>query len=169
MVKDTGTRSRGEIGEKLDRTSEKLREKESDLDRIASDIETVRQTIVNLALEGTDEGKREVERAMDRAEDVTEKVFEHEDQELDRVQGESDEYRSDLEGRAESIGTDAEKIADTQNTIQTKEAEAEFEGARASVLEDLAFLKDVADRAKEMCRESDDAQKVHQERARTGR
>ena len=86
MIKRRDVPSRHEINEREDGLEKKMEETESNLDTIASDVETVRRTLESLDFNGTSEGAGEVEGAIENAESVTEREFEKEDEELERVQ-----------------------------------------------------------------------------------
>lgn len=169
MAKDTRVPTRGEITERTEKTAENLHQKEGDLDKTVSDIETIRTTIENLRLEGTSEGGAEVQRSMDNAEHVTEDIFDREDGELERFQEDNEQHRTEFQERADTSESDRATIDATHERVQTQDAHAELENARQSVLADIDFLKGVVERAREKGEASEQAQREYQERRQVRR
>lgn len=170
MRKITDKPTRGEVSETVDKHGEDLEKKTEELDVIATDTETVRDTLD--ALEpgsGTMEGVDEVVRSINDAEDVTVEIFQEEDENLEQRQAESKDYQTDLEGREEASESDRNKIVDAASQIETKQTVEELEKAEAAGSEDIDFLKNEIDKAEEARGESENLQSRHRDRVHGGR
>ena len=132
--KDVTTRS--EVTEKIESNKGQLEAKEIDLDKIAQDVETVRQTIEGLDFGGTAEGSDEVEGAIEGAKDVTRDVFDREDDSLDKMQDEAQEFEGEIQDHQRSAESDLGKISDASAKIDTKETITELEKAKEATLRD---------------------------------
>ena len=157
--------TRGEVSDTVDKHGEELEKKTEELDVIATDTETVRDTLE--ALEpgsGTMEGVDEVVQSINEAEDVTVEIFEEEDENLEQRQAESQDYQTDLEGRQEASESDRNKIVDAANQIETKQTVEELEKAEAATSEDIEFLNDEINKANEAREESEELQRHHRDR-----
>ena len=166
MGKHSDLPSRSEVKELLDKSKEDMREKETDLDKIACDVETVRKTLESLNFEGTAEGSEEIEGAIKGAEEVTETVFNGEDEKLDRIQQENEEHETGLETRSDSSEQDLRKIVDASAGIETRETVSELARTKELALQDIGFLKEQIERALRSREESEQAQKELQSRVR---
>jgi hypothetical protein len=155
--------SRNEVHERRDGYEKNMEKKEVDLDEIASDVETVRRTLESLDFRGTSEGAEEVENAIESAEDVTEREFDGEDEQLERVQQENQEFEGELQERKDSSESDVKKVSDAAGEIKTTDTIKELESARDAALRDIDFLREHFDRARTAREKSDAAQ----ERLRT--
>jgi len=142
--------------------------KEIDLDKIASDVETVRGTLENLDFGGTSEGTEEVEKSIEAAEDVTVQEFDREDEELEQVQSESQEFENGLQDHRGSSESDMGKITDAAGKIETKETLNQLETAKEAALRDMEFLSEQIERARSARERSNAAQEKLQSRVRAG-
>ena len=170
MRKITDKPTRGVVTETVDKHGEKLEEKTDDLDVIATDTETVRDTLD--ALEpgsGTMEGVDEVVNSINEAEDVTIEIFQEEDENLEQRQAESQDYQTGLETREEASESDRNKIVDAASQIETKQTVEELEKAEAATSEDIEFLQNEIDEAEEAREESENLQSRHRDRVHGGR
>lgn len=170
MRKITDKPTRGEVTETVDKHGEKLEEKTDDLDVIATDTETVRDTLD--ALEpgsGTLEGVDEVVQSINDAEDVTVEIFEEEDENLEQRQAESQDYQTEIEGREEASESDRNKIVDASSRIETQATVDELANAEAATSEDIEFLNEEIDKANEAREESENLQSRHRDRVHGGR
>jgi len=162
--------TRGEVTETVDKHGEKLEEKTDDLDVIATDTETVRDTLD--ALEpgsGTMEGVDEVVNSINEAEDVTVEIFQEEDENLEQRQAESQDYQTDIETREDASESDRGKITDAGSRVETQATVDELANAEAAVSEDIEFLNEEIDKADEAREESENLQSRHQDRVHGGR
>jgi hypothetical protein len=170
MRKITDKPTRGEVSETVDKHGEDLEKKTEELDVIATDTETVRDTLD--ALEpgsGTQEGVDEVVRSINDAEDVTVEIFEEEDENLEQEQAESEEYQTDLEGREDASESDRNKINDASSHVETQATVDELANAEVAVSEDIDFLNEEIDKADEAREESEKLQQQHRGRVHGGR
>ena len=170
MRKITDRPTRGEVSETVDKHGEDLEKKTEELDVIATDTETVRDTLD--ALEpgsGTMEGVDEVVQSINDAEDVTIDIFQEEDENLEQEQAESEEYQTDLEGREEASESDRNKITDASSRVETQATVDELTNAEVAVSEDIDFLSEEIDKANEAREESENLQSQHRDRVHGGR
>lgn len=167
MARRKDVPTRHEVTEKIENSQREMEGKETDLDKITSDIETVRQTLENLDFGGTAEGIKEVESSIESAEDVTTDVFEREDETLEQLQRDNQEFEGEIEDRRGSSESDLGKIASAK--IETKETVTELEKAKEAVLRDIDFLADQVGRAIDARKESDAIQERLQARVHTGK
>ncbi len=170
MRKITDKPTRGEVTETVDKHGEDLEKKTEELDVIATDTETVRDTLD--ALEpgsGTMEGVDEVVNSINEAEDVTVEIFEEEDENMEQQQAESQDYQTGLETREDASESDRSKITDAGSRVETQATVDELANAEAAVSEDIEFLNEEIDKADEAREESENLQSRHQDCVHGGR
>jgi hypothetical protein len=160
---------RNEVAEKVEDNKREMEGKAADLEKLASDVETIRHTIEQLDLGGTADGFEQVKGAVESAENVTEEVFDREDESLDRIQADNEEFEGELEGGRESSESDLGKISDASAKIETKETVNELLKAKEAVLRDIDFLAEQINRASDAKKESDSVQERLQARVRSGK
>ena len=150
--------SRGEVTETLQKHEQDMSGEAENLDVIANDVETVRGTLESLDGDGTQEGVDAVNDAIEQAEDVTVEVFEKEDEQLDEIQGQSEGYQEGLRGRSETAESDLGRISDASGQLETAESVEKLEDAKTAAKEDVDFLNEQIDQAKEALDESEKIQ-----------
>lgn len=158
--------TRGEVTEKVDRSGADMDEKEEQLDTIAGDVETVRQTLESLELGGTADGADEVETAVESADDIAVDAFDEQDEDLDELQEENEEFEGELEDHSEISESDRDKLADAGGRIQTDGAADELSKAEEAARGDIEFLQEHIERERAAREESDRAQQEYQARVR---
>jgi len=168
MRRKSDAPTRGEITEKIDTQKTDMSEKAEELDTIATDTETVRETHESLDFEGTSEGADEVESAIEQAEDVTVEIFDTEDENLEEIQSDSEEYEGELQERTDSSESDLDKISDAAGNIETQETVGELDNAEASVSSDIEFLNEQDETAREAREENERLQQEHRSRVQGG-
>ena len=169
MYKKGDIQTRQEVKDRIEKDREEMEIKESDLDRVAKDVETVRGTISSLDFGGTAEGSEQLEQAIERAEKVTEDVFGQENDILEHVQAESESYESKMDDHRNLAETDLGKISRDSAQIETKETINALVQAKEAVLKDIDFLADQIRRAGEAIEKSEAHQKQLEERVQKGR
>jgi len=160
MRRKSDTPSRSEVTETIEKHKSDMSEKTDKLDIIASDKETVVDTQNHLDFGGTQEGSDAVETILGEAEDVTVEIFSQENEGLEEIQTDADEYRDGLQENSDSVESDLGKISDAGGQIETKETVDKLKDAETSVSEDRDFLKEQMDRAKEARDENKQLQEV---------
>ena len=168
MAKRRDVPTRNDVRERGEGYEKEMEGKEVNLGQIASDVETVRQTLEKLE-GGTSEGTEEVERAIESAEDVTEKEFDREDEELERTQENSQEFEGELQDHRGSSESDTKRITDASGDIKTQETIRELEKAKEAALRDIDFLAERIDRARKAREKSDTVQEKLRSQVHTGR
>jgi chromosome segregation ATPase len=161
--------SRTEIEGKIEKTNSEMEEKGEVLDKIASDIETVRHTFENLDMGGTKEGTEKLESSFENTEKATTEVFEEKDDELERVHQENNDFEGEIEGRRNSSESDLEKISDATAKIETSESIDELLKAKETGLEEIDFLKNQIEHVREAMEKSESTRERHKSRIHTGR
>jgi len=146
-----------------------MEEKELDLDTLAMDVETVRETLEKLDFGGTRDGAEQLESSIKDAEEVTEGVFDEEDEDLDRIQEENKEFEGELDERRDTSDSDLGKVSDASSKIKTAETISELVKAKEAIMRDIDFLKEQIDRASDARQKSDEIQKKHEARIRSGK
>ncbi len=169
MGKRSDTPSRGEVSGTVEKHETDMRQKEEDLDVLATDAETVRDTLDSLDFDGTSEGGDSVEAEIEEADNVTVEIFEREDESLESIQGDSEDYQNDLQGRTDSDELDLGKISDAAGRVSTQETVSKLADAKNAVSEDMDFLKDEIEQANEAKEESERIQKELEGRAQNRR
>jgi hypothetical protein len=159
---------RCEVIEKVDLNGKDMEEKEDNLDRVASDVETVRQTLENLDFGGTEDGSDQVERAIEDAESITIEVFGREEGQLDRIQNDNQEFEGELQDRRGSSESDLGKLSDSSARTETEETVNELLKAKESVLRDIDFLAELIGRARVAGEKSDAIQEDLKARVGSG-
>lgn len=160
---------RNEVTERIDNNKNEMEGKETDLEKIASDVETVRQTLEKLDLSGTADGSEQVESAIESAEDVTKEVFDREDETLEQIQTGNEQFEGELQGRRGSSESDLGKISDASAKIETKETIDKLLEAKEASLRDIDFLAEQIGRASDARKGSDAIQEKLQARVHIGR
>jgi len=168
MARRSDVPTRSEVTEKIDTTKSEMEAKETDLDKIASDVETVRRTREQLDFGGTAEGSDEVESSIESAEDVTTEVFDKEGESLDQIQTRNEEFEGKLQDHHESSESDLGKISDTRAKIDTKKSVNELTKVEEAARRDIDFLAEGIRRASDAREQSDDIQRKLQARVHTG-
>ena len=165
MRKITDRPTRGQVGDTVEKHGEDLEKKTEELDVIATDTETVRDTLD--ALEpgsGTMEGVDDVVRSITDAEDVTVEIFQEEDENLEQRQAESQDYQVELEVREEASESDRDRIADAGSRIDTQATVDEIAKAEAAASEDIDFLNEEINKSNEAREQSEALQSQHRDR-----
>jgi hypothetical protein len=155
---------RQEFTEINEKDRKDMEAKEGNLDKITSDVETVRDTLDALDFKGTSEGSEQIERSIKSAEDVTTEVFDNEDNELEKIHDENQEFENDVMDRRRSTESDLGKISDSSARIETHETVNELSIAKEAVLQDIDFLSEQIERANEARKESNAIRVKLQER-----
>lgn len=161
--------TRGEVVESINGQRRDMEEKETDLDKIAEDVETVRRTLEKLDFGGTFEGAEQIEKSIESAEDVTVDEFETEDRNLEEIQTETQEYENGLDDRRETSEADLSKISDASAAIEMQSTIDELERSKDAALRDIEFLAQQMERAHQARKESNAIQDRLKSRVYTGR
>ena len=164
MVRLKDTPTKNELEGSIEKASLEMKEKGEDLDKIASDAETVKNTLENLDLGGTSEGAEKLKTSFESTERVTKEVFDGKDDELEKIHADNREFEHETEGRRESSETDQHKISDAADAMTTHESINELLKAKEAVLEDIDFLKEQIERAHEAMTKSEAIQEKHRGR-----
>ena len=147
MRKRSDTPTRGEITDTVQDQEDRMSEGTEQLSQTADDVDTVSDTLSGLDFEGSSEGVERVRDSMEQAQDVTVEVFDRDDEQLDGIRNESEEYQQGLQERSDSSQSDLGKVSDAGGRIQTKEAQAELDKAEEGLTEDMEFLDGQIERA----------------------
>jgi len=94
----TDTPTRSEVTERVEKNNDEMEEKVEELDTIATDTETVRETLDALDFEGTADAANEVEDIFEQTENITIEKFNEEDElkkEAEKVNLEFEGYVKD--------------------------------------------------------------------------
>ena len=169
MARRSDAPTRHEVTDTVDKNKDDMREKETCLDAIAADLDTVRRTLDSLDLGATADGADEVEHAMHGAEDVTADAFDRDDDQLEQIQSQTEEHEGELSDRSATSESDMGKINDAGAAIETSETAPELEKAADAALREIDFLKDHMERERAARAESDRVQQDLQARVRAGR
>jgi len=169
MAKRRDIPSKGEVTERIEKSKKDMEGKEVDLEKVAADVETVRQTLENLDFGGTAEGADQLEKTIESAENVTTEVFEREDENLERIQSNSQEFEGEITERRDTSESDLGKISDGSAKIETRETTNELVRAKEAVLRDIDFLAAQINRASDARKKSDTVQEKLKSRVHTGK
>jgi len=169
MARRSDVPKRSEVTEKVEQHQSDMHDKAEEMDPVVSDVETVRQTLEDLDLGGTDDGSEQVEQSIESAQDVTVEVFEREDEQLEQVQEENEEHDQELTERTGTVESDLGKISDAGGRITTQETNSELIQAKEAAIRDIEFLQDHERRAREAGQESDRVQQEHRSRVNAAR
>jgi hypothetical protein len=168
MARHKDVPTRHELTDREQEHEKGMEVKEIDLDKIASDVETVRGTLENLDFGGTSEGTEEVEKSIEAAEDVTVQEFKREDEELEQLQSGNQEFEEGLQDRQGFSESDIGKITDAAGKIETKETINKLEMAKEAALRDMEFFSEQIERARSARERSNAAQEKLQSRVHAG-
>ena len=168
MARRKGFMARHEVSEKIERSKKEMDCKEINLDKIASDVETVRRTLDNLDFGGTIEGSEQVENAIENAEDVTTDVFDREDDGLEKAQKDIEGFEGEITEHHKSSESDLGRISESKSRIGTKETVHELEAAKEVAVRDIDFLIKQIERAREAREKSNSIQEKLLDRVQKG-
>lgn len=164
---------RPEVKEKINQNKTDMEAKEVNLDRIATDVETVRETLEDLEFDGTVEGTEEIETEIENAEDVTVEIFDAEDDALETIQEDATEYQDEMSDRSDSSENDIKKVSLARAKIETTETALELKKAKDAIVRDIDFLIEQIEITSEDIKNSEEAQgdlnkRVHSDNIRRG-
>ena len=163
MDRQGDTKTRAEVSETVERSSEDMREKGDDLEKVAADVATVRETLESLEFGGTAEGSEAVEISIRGAEDVTTEVFDREDGELQEVHAGAEGFQDELQENSSSVDADLERISDAGGELETQETVNELVKAKDAALHDIDFLQEQISAAREAREESERAREEYRQ------
>jgi hypothetical protein len=169
MAKRRDIPSRHDVNERIEGDKRKMEIKETDLDKIATDVETVRGTLEKLDFRGTVEGSREAEESIENAEDVATDAFDKEDGALERIQTGNQEFGAELDDRRGASESDLKKVTDVSASIHRNEVVDKLKEAKEAVLRDVNFLAEQIERARVARERSDAIQERLKGRVQKGR
>jgi len=152
------TKSRNEIRDTVDRTTEDMDNRGAVLDERRADVESLRATVESMDFGGTSDAIETMENALDSAEGVVVETFDRESDELAEVQTGNSEHGEELQERSDADRGDAERISQTSEGISTRESVNELAKARDALLEDIDHLLEQIDRSKEAGERSEELQ-----------
>lgn len=161
--------TRGDVSERVEKNKEQMDEKVNDLDLIATDAETVRGTLESLDLNGTSEGSDSVESAIEEAEEVTIEKFDEEDEALQEVHSDMEDFEGELQERTDSSESDSERVSEAVGQITTEETKGELEQAKSEICDDIDFLNEQNETAREAREENTQLQQEHRSRVQGGK
>jgi len=162
---------RSEVKEKINQHKSDMEAEEINLDRVATDVETIRETREELEFDGTVEGTEEIETEIENAEDVTVEIFDEEDDALESIQEDASEYEDEMSDRSDSSENDLKKVSLARAKIETKDTIAELKNAKDAIVRDIDFFIEQIEIAKEDIKSSEQGQddlnkRVHADRKR---
>ena len=162
-------KSRGEITDTVDRSSQDMDDKLGDLDKIRADAVNARETLASLEFRGTDEGNDSVERSFQEADTATVDVFDQEDDTMDGIQADNEEYQGELQEHSDTDESDLGKVSDATGQINTEVTNAELLKAKDAVLQDIDFLISQIDQARDEREKSEQTQQDYRNQVHSGR
>jgi hypothetical protein len=155
--------TRSEITEKVEKHETDMEEKTGEIEETVSDVETERDTLESLDLDGTAETAEEVEQAIEGAQDVSAEEFDTESGELEETHNETEEHEEELQERSDTTSSDLGKISDASAKIHSDSANGELIVAKESAMRDIEFLDDEAKQSEDAREQS---QRLHEEHER---
>ena len=165
---DTPTRS--EVTGKIEESKNEMSEGVEDLDVIATDSETVADTLDSLDSLGTTEGAEAAIGAIETASEVTGDIFDKSDEELNEyVDSEVKEHERELDERVDSSESDSEKVSDAIGQITTQETKGELEQAHSEIDDDIEFLTEQEQATRESREETEKTQQEHRSRIQSAK
>lgn len=159
---------RREIENRVEKAGKEMEEKEDVLEKDVSDVETTRKTLDELE-GGTSEGFEQVESSIRNAENITTEAFEKEDQELDHIKKDSEEFGKEIQEGKKAAETDLTKMHDATAEFKTKEPEKEFQRAKEQASMDISVLKEHEERERRAREKSDAIQEKLKARLQSGK
>ena len=168
MKRKNDTPTRAEVTEKVENNKQDMTDKAEELDTIATDTETVRETLGNLDFDGTTEGVDAVQEDVEKAEDVSVEIFDEQDENLEEIQSDTEEYEDQLQERSDSSESDFDKVTEASDKISTEETRGELEQAGNEIRDDIEFLNDQEETAKEARTENEQIQQQNRARVPGG-
>ena len=150
MIRDAQSPTRQEVSDRQEEYADEMEHLQDELDETADDIRVIRDLIEQIDPSGgTAEGMDEVGQSVDRSEDVTERVFDDQDENLEKVQDENEDYGNEVDERARVSETNLGKISDATAPLTTQEAVSEIRAAKEAMVQDVEILQEVERRIKD--------------------
>ena len=155
MRRDTDNPSRQELTDRREKQSERMKDLHVELERKAEDLSTVRQLLEDLDLSGaTAEGSELIRESVDRSEAVTEDLFDADDQELDAVHEDGNEYQNEVAERKSITESDLGRTVDDTASLETQETIDAIREAKEAEVQDVEFLQDLLGRSEKSLEDS---------------
>lgn len=160
--------TRNEIERQVTTSEEDLRKGAETLDVDARDVEAVRDVQGQLELGGIAEASDEIVDSTQRAEDLGERIFEQDDQSLEKTQEENDSFRENDETREESSSRDVKRLSETSHSLQHAEPLQELKRAENSAQQAVDLLRSTIEQLREARERSEQVQREFHARVRKG-
>ena len=141
--------TRGDITHDIAHRDEEYQEKTDALQRDTDDITTERETIEDIEADGTAEVMEAVATTLKEAEDISTQEFADNENALEHVQGEGQEFESELNDRAETTENDRGRVAAAGQKVHGDAATARIQHAESQLQEDIEFLRAEEERARQ--------------------
>ena len=161
--------TRSEVESTVEKQRTDMQEKGEEIEETVSDVEVENQTLDEIEGGGTTEGADEVEQNLESAQEVSVGEFEEGSQELEQIHEETEEYEGELQERADTVASDAEKISEAIGQVHSDAPRSELESAREAAEQDIEFLNEHEQTAQEDREESRQLQDAHDNRVNTAR
>ena len=161
-------KSRSDITETVERSSRDMDDKLGDLDTIRGDVITVRDTRSGLDFGGTEEGNDLVDESFEEAESSTIDVYDQEDDQMDGIQAENEEYEGQLQQYSDTDESDLGKVSDASARIKTDITVNKAIAIKNRILEDIDFLISQQGDARDAREESESTQQDYRGQVHSG-
>ncbi|MFC1762908.1 hypothetical protein ACFL6U_12625 [Planctomycetota bacterium] len=166
MAKNTNQIARTEITERIASDTEKMQGKLEDLGTAVEDCETVQSTLDGLDLGGTSEGADEIQSAIEGAQGVAIEITDREDTELDAIENEVEQFEGEIQEHVVAVQSDQEKVSDAASKIDRQETSAEVQNAQEAAANDITFLEEQNEQARNAREEVSQQQQDHRSRVK---
>lgn len=159
---------RGDIKRRIDDDQKHMDNWEQKLEEDAEDIEISRDTQAKLELDTTEEGAMGVLENLDDAQNKGLESFDEDEKQLTDVHLESKEHGETLDTRERSGESDIKHLETKERRLHLNETMEHFTKALEGLSEDVAFLRDEAERNRELREQSDNRAKILRSRIEQG-
>ena len=158
-----------EIEETVEQNEQEMSEKLEELEVLTEDVETTRDLEDALDLDTTVEGAEEIEMLVESAETETVDIFEQEDNQLEGIQQDAQDYVDEIDDRHETAESDLEKISGASCELRTAEPINRMTDAKSSMLTEMDFLRENNQKAEDAKTDNMQAQQSLEARINSGK
>lgn len=152
-MRGKATMRRSEVSERLDKHQAEAREKGDTVEENVEDVEIESQVLDELE-GGTEDAAEQVEECIERAQDASCGEFDKETSELEEIHDQIHEYEEQMHEQSDIAANNAEKVGDASGQLHRDAPRSALEQAQEALRQDMEFLSDHEQHAREAREES---------------
>lgn len=150
---------RSGVTDTVEKRKSEMQETGERIEENTEDVEITRETLDSLE-GGTQEGADQIDQHIEEAQDASVQEFEDNTNDLEQIQGETEEYEGELKENTDTLTSDVDRISGARDQLHSDAAGSELDEARSAAEQDIEFLQEHEQRAKDA---RDESQRLHEE------